>query len=795
MIISPPFIPSPIAGETDDAFLARAMVGGIPGDGGFPLSFDLNWHGGMHLTAPQENGSTLPVRAISDGTLVYYRNPTPNNAIPDHPLNFRGAWTDNGCVVLRHETEVGEGETANVVFYSIYMHLSKINIVSLLVGGKVTRKSSIGEAGSIYGQKGRIHFEIIAGSSDISNLVGRNSRDLNHKVTSGRKDSCWGDMYFFVAPEVLVYDQPPHDRSTPVNSGEIVYRPPNLNAMTPVQEGASLVGTNNTTTVEGYAPEIASALQEGIFVRLQYRKGGCIVTSLYMDGEEIGSVEEEAESEYKIYDKANRYYPQSPSAGYEILRFGRILGLDTLPQANSAHWRKIRLPNKIGSPIASGWVNLNAGSVTQFSDADFPQWDGWQLVDDDVDSDSHCQSEAIKSLLGLGSTLVTSGSTDVVSLANGPEYVGYSADEKSALSERFANERELGMAALIRPEVQRQLKRLICKFPTEWSSDDFDTRYSWLLRVADGGAMLPDQYEKLKAHQNQLAFWEHAGLDGLDKIHWHFPPREFIRHYRKCGWLSNDELMMLIAQAPVVGKQRAAGLRVETNKMLRKYLVSESSLRLSHFFAQVGIETGWWQYREEIGNESYFRTMYEVMTPSEAGSEYDRAVNLNRNLPSGRRPVELANAGPNPKPTINRPNYIATRPGQIAAKAAGVDNGIANASHGGAVGDGARFHGRGFLQITGRRNYKSYQTYRGKNFTTDPNPALLSSNDYNACDASGFFWAREKISKYADAGGAEENCRTVGSVINRGSPNKVPLHDLERKAAFKNIWSVISDEI
>lgn len=56
MIISPPFLPAPVAGETDDAYLARAMVGGIPGDGGYPLSFDLNWHGGIHLTAPQEGG-------------------------------------------------------------------------------------------------------------------------------------------------------------------------------------------------------------------------------------------------------------------------------------------------------------------------------------------------------------------------------------------------------------------------------------------------------------------------------------------------------------------------------------------------------------------------------------------------------------------------------------------------------------------------------------------------------------------------------------------------------------------
>ncbi|MOA20871.1 hypothetical protein D3C78_1413380 [compost metagenome] len=153
--------------------------------------------------------------------------------------------------------------------------------------------------------------------------------------------------------------------------------------------------------------------------------------------------------------------------------------------------------------------------------------------------------------------------------------------------------------------------------------------------------------------------------------------------------------------------------------------------------------------------------MYEVITPTEAGDDYDRAVTLQRNLPSGRRPIEIPNPGPHPKQTINRQNYVASRPGQITQKAAGMDNGIANSQNGGQPGDGARFHGRGFLQITGRRNYKSYEKYRGRNFTTDPNPSLLASDDYNACDASGFYWAREKISTHADQGETPEISRKV----------------------------------
>ncbi len=222
-------------------------------------------------------------------------------------------------------------------------------------------------------------------------------------------------------------------------------------------------------------------------------------------------------------------------------------------------------------------------------------------------------------------------------------------------------------------------------------------------------------------------------------------------------------------------------------------MVSSTSLRKAHFLAQVGIETGWWQNREEVGNERYFRTMYELITPAEAGEDYDRAVALQRNLPSGRRPVELPNSDSKPRPTINRKDYMATRPDQILKKAAGMDNGVANSANGGLAGDGNRFRGRGFLQITGRRNYTDYGRYRSQNFTTEPNYRLLATSDYNACDTSGFYWARERVSKYCDRGHLPENVRQVGSVINLGNPNGTPLHNDLRLSAFNTIWSKSHD--
>lgn len=623
MIISPPFLPAPIAGESDEAFLDRAMVGGIPGDGGFPLSFDLNWHGGIHLTAPQEAGAPLPVRAIADGTVVYFRKPTEESSNPEHPLHYMDGWTDDGCIVLKHETEIGEGDNAKVVYYSIYMHLSKINLANPSVGQVVYRKDSIGEAGKIYGKAGRIHFEIIADQTQIANLTGRTTRELDYQSGNGRTDSCWGDMYFFVPPELLAYSAPPTNRTQAENTSAVAYRCPAMPAAT-MQEGAtSTESAPAQVTPDGYEWAVASQLQHGIFVRMSYEKGQCKLTSYYLSGDVIGTQEEEADFEYNLYSKASTLYPQSPSAGYELLRFGRVLGPDILRPTDAAHWRQIKVPGKSGEESRSAWVNLNAPTVTKFSDADFPHWQGWYLVDDDTDKDSHCQSAFIRNLLNLDEGKVVADNGDAVSIATSPAYDALSPDEQKKLSERYVRERTLNMSRLTSSETQPRIRRLVCKFPTEWSANDFDDRYGWLQKVAEGGPLTSDQYGKLKKHQEALAFWETANIKEIDGKHWHFNPKDYIFAYRKCGWLSTKELAQCIPRN-VIEQTRSQGQTVypkstiswstalsrserfksPLNKTLRKYLISASKYRMSYFLANSIQETTYLSRTAEGGGST-----------------------------------------------------------------------------------------------------------------------------------------------------------------------------------------------
>ncbi|MBD9679045.1 M23 family metallopeptidase [Pseudomonas sp. PDM18] len=621
MIISPPFIPAPVARETDEAFVERAMPGGNLGDGAYPLSFDLNWHGGLHLRAPQENGKNLPVRAIADGTLAYFRAPAEKTDDPNNALNYGDGWTDNGCIVLRHETEIGEGARSQVVFYSIYMHLSKINIANPQLKQRIYRKDNIGEVGEIYGSAGKIHFEIIASDTQVEHLTGRSTRELDYRTRDGRTDSCWGDMYFYVPSTLQGFAAPPSDFASPTITGAVSFSFPALPAgwLTPSGSPSGLAIT--TTQIDGYRPEMVKQMQQGLIVRMRYDKGQCQLTTYHLTGELIGSQSEEADFEYNLYTTATRRYPACPSAGYELLRFGRVLGPDVLQPADAAHWRKISLPprTEAGEAERSAWFNLNAPGVTRFNDADFPHWMGWRLIDDDQDSDSHCQSTYIRDLLEPPSLYAVQlpRREDAVSRAQSDAYDSMPEGDKRRLSEQYMDDRLRNTTYLVDATAKGTLKRLICKFPTEWSSEDFKARYGWLTKVAEGGPMSEDDFKDLKKHHEALAFWEDSNLTDIDKKHWQFPPREIISIFRGCGWLTANEFAMTFPKhmfyntnsnpiTPITtnsdtytisrerAKERIARHSPSLNKVIRKYLGGNKH-RISIFLAQTLLETAQWR--------------------------------------------------------------------------------------------------------------------------------------------------------------------------------------------------------
>lgn len=64
-------------------------------------------------------------------------------------------------------------------------------------------------------------------------------------------------------------------------------------------------------------------------------------------------------------------------------------------------------------------------------------------------------------------------------------------------------------------------------------------------------------------------------------------------------------------------------------------------------------------------------------------------------------------------------------------------------------GDGARFRGRGLLQITGRANYRSCGAALGVDLVSDP---VLLEQPELAARSAGWFWETKGLNEFADKG-------------------------------------------
>lgn len=655
MLISPPFLPARLDSETEDAWIDRCMAGGQPGDGAFPLSFNLGWHGGLHLMAPMNGSQPEPVRAIADGTVVVRRLPTsqPSGPLPvDHPLAYRGRWTDNGLVVLRHETEIGDGADAKVVFFSIYMHLSAVHS-AVQPGRTIYRKAELGTAGQIYGDTRRcIHFEIVCDDTNLPRLIGRASGDLP-TTADGRLDAVYGQIYFLLPGGTPFYERKPLDHLVAAH-----VQPPRPSAKAAMP------------ALQPLQPCFTSGVDDILVIALRYaggegptnERGDARLTTMRLDGTVIGAAPPEANAEYDLYTRANEIstaYPAgnrpAPSAVYELLRFGRVVNTDneSLRPNDVPHWRKVCYPG------GEGWVDLNAANVRKFSDADFPHWQKWQLIDDSADGDSRCDSPTLRAWLDVSGD----GQIDPIEAT----------------------------ARLNDPVLASRLARTVCKFPSEWTAATVDQRWGWLkTSTAENPYPFTDEdFELLRRHIQALAF---LPVDsGLADTHWHFQPREFVRQFRNCGWLSPAELVQLLPgnhptgfeqmkRRLTLGHQSArqtmpAAMTSALNRVCRKYLL-ERLRRRAHFWGQIVQETDQLQTVREYAS----------------GADYEGRADLGNRYP----------------------------------------------------GDGQRFRGRGVIQVTGRVNYRRYSDYHGGDFSTEPNNLMLENNAYIACDASTFYWIAEE---------------------------------------------------
>lgn len=671
------------------------------------------------------------MRAIADGTVVSLRKSSdkrdlaPFNINADKP-NTKGS--NDGYVLIKHETEIGSGDEGKVAFYSLYMHLKSLAETDK-AGDKVYRKEPLGLPGMVDGVNA-FHFQIFCDDDNISKLTGRKTGELDISK-NGRTDAVYGDIHFYLPPQTKFYDKAPADNNISTTGLSELYTSnvPLYASMTLAQGKCTMVTRQKNTQTDGKYDLLGEPLVNA-------------------DGDDY---------EYKLYKTAMRNYKESPSAGFELLRFGRVINTDheTLVPADAPLWMTVNYPG------GKGVINLADSSIKKFSDADFPHWTGWQMVDDDSDSNSQCNSAIIQKLHEVG-------------------------------------------------DFDNQCGKLICHFSFEWEKSTIDIRFSWLKTGnEEHEPMTEADYAKFKSHAEALCF--DSGALSTDRL-WHFEPKSFIRHFRTCSWLDSEVIeKVMTANASKKNKNALEGIKnitleyyADINTIMRKYNLSDAN-RIYHFLGQGAVESGYLLSMQETSQQQI------IVDGVQQGGVIVEASTFNETTKLGHWYGALK---------AEKDNYFSgkkynSRGGYITGSYSWINGNCGDV-------DAQKFRGRGFKMLTGLNTYSSYWVYRGwlskmtlmniggmtrstrknsagmkKKPPKIGNPQKVTENAYNCIDTGGFFIVcfKSKFLKIMDEDkiGKSDDDSIILKVTK--DINGADKGIAERKIATKKAKEMIDDEV
>lgn len=99
-----------------------------------------------------------------------------------------------------------------------------------------------------------------------------------------------------------------------------------------------------------------------------------------------------------------------------------------------------------------------------------------------------------------------------------------------------------------------------------------------------------------------------------------------------------------------------------------------------------------------------------------------------------------------------------------------------------ASGEGFKYRGRGYIQLTGKVNYQSFDKVVDEDITANPE---LVATKYPMLSAA-WFWNSRNLNKVADVGGTDKDVEAITKVVNGGT------HGLaDRQAKFKKFYAAL----
>jgi hypothetical protein len=672
MIISPPFLPrsglasSDIADPDPMMTAVDAYASGYSGI--YPIAFDRRWHGGIHLDNAPANE---PVRAIADGEVVAYRvsqSPISDGHI-DEATGKEILNTNTGFVLLRHVTETGAGRT--LTYYSLYMHLLDLTAQAAFVGSRpsnppldtsptalsawllepgggvtsgngkrVYRKDILGYMGQSQGLR-HLHFEIFMTQEDFTSWFDQ----AGHIVQVGHKrpiqPTCqdwWGHAYYIIPGSIEFVDRPgTQDDAT----------------WFPKLRAGKLPNASSSLHVETYF-HIGQR-----YMRAWIDENGDGTCRLLTPRPVKDPYDD---YEYKLYERSMALYPGCPSDGYELLRFGRILS--PTPTLTSEQDKTTWVAVPFDENGSLGYVDINQASIVKLSDADFPFFAGWRKIDGrdaPLDGDGLFSYQKLSKLFGKAATNTPGASPTDPQFGLDNQLIDYIRNTDG---------------------IQESLRGFICESKSEWDPANNDARYRGL-NSCDGyfarcKETNPDGYDNFLGFVTKLQFLDQVpGLGGGSSF-WYFHPLKFIRHFRKCGWLSRNETLQLVP-ASIIRKpgshnsdnegvwerpslEFAKSLldqhEINLNRSMIKFKI-DTPIRQACFIANITQETGWFHCLTEGGRDDnaidlhsgwFGRGFLQLTNPNgNMGSgnnnyyKYFKFLGRRPNLPPGPREIAWRN--------------------------------------------------------------------------------------------------------------------------------------------------------
>jgi predicted chitinase len=271
----------------------------------------------------------------------------------------------------------------------------------------------------------------------------------------------------------------------------------------------------------------------------------------------------------------------------------------------------------------SKWVGITlaTGEQAWLKDSDVQRlsreydWLDWRYVQEVKQADKAGTAEIDESKFSAD------GFCDIDFLLEQLDVVEKDKDDKPL--PRHVKEKDIKAKLAAVEELRKSLHTLACVHPTEWDFQTDSSINKWERLKFAPFNMRGDHaadYDKTIDHIKEMQWWDSVPKLPDAKQIWNFHPVGFISNLKRMPFITKGKLM----QSYGAGAEADIDKFIEAiNDAMERYQIN-TPLRQAHFLAQVGLESGFFRFTEELG-------------PDKVGRDYEGRRDLGNVLPGDGR--------------------------------------------------------------------------------------------------------------------------------------------------------------